>query len=66
MYLQEIILPLIIAYFVTVAVGPVLIPWLKKLKVGNTEREELESHQDKNGTPTMGGLLILAGLTVAV
>ena len=66
MYLQEIILPLIIAYFVTVAVGPVLIPWLKKLKVGNTEREELESHQVKNGTPTMGGLLILAGLTVAV
>ena len=65
MYLTEFILPILIAFAVTVILGPVLIPWLRKLKVGNTEREELKSHQVKNGTPTMGGILILAGLTVA-
>lgn len=66
MYLQVMILPVIIAYFITVIIGPVLIPWLRKLKVGNTEREELASHQVKNGTPTMGGMLFLVGITVSI
>ena len=61
----DFIFPVLIAYAVVLILGPFLIPWLRKLKVGNTEREELKSHQVKNGTPTMGGLLILAGLTVA-
>ncbi len=65
MYLTECILPILIAFTITIALGPILIPWLRKLKVGNTEREELKSHQVKNGTPTMGGILFLLGLTVA-
>lgn len=32
--------------------------------MGQTEREELKSHQKKNGTPTMGGLMILAGIVI--
>ena len=43
---------------------PVLIPFLKRLKVGQTERKELESHLKKNGTPTMGGLMILASIII--
>ncbi len=50
------------AFAVTALLGPVVIPFLRKLKVGQTERKELESHLKKNGTPTMGGLMILAGI----
>ena len=45
--------------------GPVLIPFLRRMKVGQTVREEgPATHLKKSGTPTMGGLLIL--LSVAV
>lgn len=49
----------ILAFAVTALLGPLMIPVLRRLKVGNTEREELKSHQKKTGTPTMGGLMIL-------
>ncbi|MCR5272373.1 MAG: phospho-N-acetylmuramoyl-pentapeptide-transferase [Lachnospiraceae bacterium] len=57
-------LPVFISFFISVVTGPFLIPVLRKLKVGNTEREELESHQKKNGTPTMGGLMFLAAILI--
>ena len=57
---QQIIIPVLIAFVITAVLGPVVIPVLKKLKVGQTEREELKSHLKKAGTPTMGGLMILA------
>ena len=41
-----------------------MIPFLRKLKVGQTERKELESHLKKNGTPTMGGIMILASIII--
>ena len=37
---------------------------LLRLKIGNTEREELKSHQAKNGTPSMGGIMILIALAL--
>lgn len=58
------IISVLIAFAISALLGPVLIPFLRKLKVGNTEREELKSHQVKNGTPTMGGLMILIAITV--
>lgn len=58
------IFAVLIAFAISALLGPVLIPFLRKLKIGNTEREELESHQVKNGTPTMGGLMILIAITV--
>lgn len=44
--------------------GPILIPILRRLKIGQTIREEMpERHQqEKQGTPTIGGLIFLAGL----
>ena len=51
----QVIIPVLIAFAVTAILGPIMIPFLRKLKIGNTEREELQSHQKKNGTPTMGG-----------
>ena len=60
----QVILPVLIAFAISAVLGPVMIPVLRKLKVGNTEREELESHQKKNGTPTMGGIMILIAVII--
>lgn len=46
-------------------VGPWLIPELHKLKFGQSIREEgPKSHQAKSGTPTMGGMMIMAGIVI--
>ena len=41
---QRVIVPVLIAFAITAVLGPVVIPILRKLKVGQTEREELKSH----------------------
>ncbi len=60
----QIVIPVIIAFAITAVLGPFVIPFLRRLKVGNTEREELKSHQKKMGTPTMGGIMILVAVVV--
>ena len=60
----EIVIPVIIAFAISALLGPVVIPFLRKLKVGQTERKELESPLKKNGTPTMGGIMILASIII--
>ena len=55
----------IIAFVLTAAMGPFVIPYLKKLKVGQTVRDDgPESHLKKTGTPTMGGVMIIAGTLI--
>ena len=54
----------VVAFIIALILGPIMIPLLKKLKVGNTEREELKSHQIKVGTPTMGGLIFLPAILI--
>ena len=39
---EKIVLPVVIAFAVTAILGPVVIPFLRRLKVGQTEREELK------------------------
>ncbi len=57
---------LITAFVVTLFLGQVLIPFLKRLKIGQTERKEgVESHLKKAGTPTMGGIIFLIAAAVA-
>ena len=59
-YLTRTLIPVLVSFLVAVIIGPSVIGMLKKLKAGQTEREEgLESHQKKTGTPTMGGLIFL-------
>lgn len=54
------ILAVMVSFCISALLGPVLIPWLRKLKIGQTVREDGPAgHLKKNGTPTMGGLLIL-------
>ena len=51
--------PVLIAFAISALLGPVVIPFLRKLKVGQTEREELKSQLKNTRTPTKGGLIIL-------
>ena len=64
----SIILPIIVAFAISAILGPIIIPWLHKLKFGQFIREEgPESHQKKSGTPTMGGIIFLvAGLVASL
>ena len=58
---REMILPVLLSFGISLALGPVLIPFLRKVKAGQKEREEgVPSHQKKAGTPTMGGVMFLA------
>ncbi len=54
------------ALFISFMVGPPLIRALERLRVGQPIREIGPDHQSKEGTPTMGGLLILLSLLVSV
>lgn len=57
------LLPMFLAFIITAVSVRLLIPVLTRLKIGQTEREEgVQAHLQKAGTPTMGGLGILAGI----
>ena len=57
------VMPVILAFGISVLMGPIMIPFLKRLKVGQTVREDgPQTHLKKNGTPTMGGILILIAI----
>ncbi len=57
----------VIAFAITALLGKWMIPFLHKLKFGQTIREVGPSwHKSKQGTPTMGGLMFILGTTVAV
>ena len=56
-----------ISLCVTIAVGLFLVPLLRKIKAGQSIREDGPVwHNKKQGTPTMGGLMFIAGIGVAV
>lgn len=62
---MSIVFASIISFVIAVCLGPVVIPVLRKLKFGQTEREEgPESHQIKSGTPTMGGFIFIIPITI--
>lgn len=58
---------LIISFIVSVILGIIIIPILKKLKVGQIEREDgPQSHLKKQGTPTMGGIILIITMILVV
>ncbi len=60
-----VVLPAIISFAISAILGPLLIPFLRRLKVGQTIRDEgPKEHLKKNGTPTMGGIIILSGVAI--
>jgi phospho-N-acetylmuramoyl-pentapeptide-transferase len=55
----------LVAMVIAIAVGPTFIAWLRRRSIGQHIREEGPAHHKvKQGTPTMGGLLILAAALV--
>lgn len=63
--LQQVLLAAIVAAGFVLITGPFFIPELHKLKFGQSIREEgPKSHQAKSGTPTMGGIMIILGITL--
>ena len=58
------VIPFLTAFAVSAVSGRFLIPFLRRLKAGQTERGDgPKSHLKKTGTPNMGGLMILLGVT---
>jgi len=63
----QIIRVIIVSFLISLFLGPVVIPLLKRLKVGQSIREEgPKSHYRKSGTPTMGGVIIILGILISV
>lgn len=57
----------VVAFAVTALSGKVLIPYLRKVKFGQTIKEIGPTwHQMKQGTPTMGGFMFILGIVIAV
>ena len=64
---MKIILGFIVAFVVTFAAGRFLIPALRRLKAGQSIKENGPTwHMSKQGTPTMGGLMFIIGIGIAV
>lgn len=62
---EIVVIPVLAAFLTSLVLGPVIIPFLKRLKIGQTERKEgVSSHLKKAGTPTMGGLIFLIAITL--
>lgn len=60
------IMALIIAALTVIISAPFVIPLLRRLKLGQNEREEgPKSHKVKQGTPSMGGVMIIAAIVIA-
>ena len=58
---------LIISFFVTLILGMIIIPILRKFKVGQIERDDgPKSHLKKQGTPTMGGIMMIISMIIVV
>ena len=58
---------LLISFAISVILGFIIIPILKKLKVGQIERDDgPQSHLKKQGTPTMGGIIIIISMIITI
>ena len=63
---HDLILPMLLGFLFTAVPGPAVIRFLKGMNFRQTERKEgPETHLKKNGTPTMGGVILLVGWLLA-
>jgi phospho-N-acetylmuramoyl-pentapeptide-transferase len=61
------ILSTLTALLIALLIGPKMIRWLQHMQIGQTVRTDgPQTHLVKSGTPTMGGLLILAAIMISV
>ncbi len=56
---------IVISFFITIILGPIIIPILQRLKAGQSIRDEgPKSHYSKAGTPTMGGIIMILAILI--
>ena len=61
------ILATLTSLLMAIVIGPKMIRWLQRLQIGQTVRDDgPQTHLQKMGTPTMGGVLILAAILTSV
>ena len=54
-----------IGFLIVIILGPIFIPMLARFKFGQTVRDEgPQSHLAKNGTPTMGGIMMIVAILI--
>ena len=62
---SSIVITILVAFVITAILGPVFIPVLRRIKAGQSIREDgPKAHQTKAGTPTMGGLMIILAVVI--
>src|SRR5699024_12778052 len=65
MNLYVVIITIAISFLITVLLSRIFIPFLRRLKFGQSIREEgPKSHMKKTGTPTMGGVMIVESIVI--
>src|SRR5699024_11701354 len=65
MNIYIVVMAIAFSFLITVLLSPIFIPFLRRLKFGQSIREEgPQSHMKKSGTPTMGGLMIITSVVV--
>lgn len=64
--LAKSVLALMIGFMASVVLGLILIPWLRKLKVGQKTSIFVKAHAKKSGTPTMGGLIFTLSTIITI
>lgn len=58
---------LLISFIISIILGVIIIPILRKLKVGQIERDDgPQSHLKKQGTPTMGGIIMIISMILVI
>lgn len=64
---MKIVISIVISFAATYLLGRLIIPWLRALKAGQSIKEDGPTwHMSKQGTPTMGGLMFIAGILITV
>lgn len=63
--IKELTCVAMISFLIVLILGPIFIPMLTKFKFGQTVRDDgPQTHLQKNGTPTMGGILIIMAILI--
>ncbi|WP_128895112.1 phospho-N-acetylmuramoyl-pentapeptide-transferase [Longirhabdus pacifica] len=66
MELTSILFTILLSFVLSAILGPIFIPVLRRMKFGQQIRDDgPQAHLKKQGTPTMGGIIIILALTVA-
>lgn len=63
----KLLVAFLISFFVTIILGRFLVPFLRRLKAGQSIKEDGPTwHMSKQGTPTMGGIMFIVGTAAAL